>query len=90
VQHSTQPTQPGYIEPPTVFLPLGGRRKGDAILVAFNHAFNRGDVEVASQLLLEYQNLNANSLLLLNVERRKDPASLIRRLWALLRAPFVH
>jgi hypothetical protein len=71
--------------------PLGGRRRGDAILIAFNHAFDRGDVDVAAQLLVEYQKINEGSPLSLSVERRRNQdnvASTVSRLWARLRTGF--
>jgi hypothetical protein len=90
VRISTQQPQP-----PEVFtthsagLQAGGRRKGDAILIAFNHAFNQGDLEVANQLLIEYQKINTQSSLLLNVDRRKhSSASILSQLWERLRGKF--
>ncbi len=68
-----------------------GRRRGDAILIAFNHAYNQGDLEVASQLLIEYQNLNSEAPLLLTVDRRKRPddtSSAISQMWERLRSKF--
>jgi hypothetical protein len=67
----------------------GGRRRGDAILIAFNHAYNEGDLEVAAQLLTEYQKINAEAPLLLTVDRRKrDASSAIGQMWARLRDKF--
>jgi hypothetical protein len=67
--------------------PVGGRRRGDAILIAFNHAYEEGDIDVAAQLLVEYQTISQSSSLLLNVERRRkhDYLAVISRLWAMLR-----
>jgi hypothetical protein len=72
-------------------LRASGRRKGDAILIAFNHAFEQDDLEVAAQLLIEYQKINAGSSLLVTVDRRKrsdDAASNLSHLWERLRSKF--
>jgi hypothetical protein len=69
--------------------PFGGRRRGDAILIAFNHAYSRGDIEVAAQLFTEYQQLHAASPLLLTVDRRMhDDSFAISHLWERLRRKF--
>ena len=84
-------------QPPEVFhgrvadVRPGGRRRGDAILIAFNHAYHQGDLDVAAQLLIEYQNLNATAPLTLTVDRRKRPdntGSAIAQMWERLRGKF--
>jgi hypothetical protein len=67
------------------------RRRGDAILIAFNRAYHQGDVEVAAQLLIEYQAMNSEAPLLLKVDRRKRSDhgnSAIAQMWDRLRARF--
>ena len=86
-----QPHPPDVTNTPAVGVRTGGRRRGDAILIAFNHAFEQGDLEVAVQLLIEYQKINAGSPLLVTVDRRKRPdttASTLSRLWERLRSKF--
>jgi hypothetical protein len=92
VQIPTQQPQPSEVtNTHEAGLRAGGRRRGDAILLAFNHAFERGDLEVAGQLLIEYQKINAGSSLLLTVDRRKrsdNSASILSHLWERLRSKF--
>jgi hypothetical protein len=71
--------------------PPFGRRKGDAILIAFNYACERGDLEVAAQLLIEYERIDTSLPLSLIADRRGNPDNLIsavRNLWGRLRASF--
>ena len=86
-----QPQHPPVNNSQTANQRAGGRRRGDAILIAFNHAFEQGDLEVASRLLMEYQKINADSPLALSVDRRKQPddaASSLSQLWDRLRSKF--
>ena len=72
--------------------PERGRRRGDAILVAFNHALRQGDEEVATQLLEEYKKLNLDTPFELTMERRRTKeqhASVIDYLWGRFRARFL-
>jgi hypothetical protein len=76
---------------PSIIAPLGGRRRGDAILVALNHALNQNDLEVARQLLVEYQRINGESRLQLTVDRRthqSNPAFVLNHLWERIRSKF--
>jgi hypothetical protein len=49
----------------------GGRRKGDMILLAWNYARERGDVEVAAQLYLEYEKIVTDLPRTVSVDRRR-------------------
>jgi hypothetical protein len=76
---------------PGIIPPFDGRRRGDAILVALNHALNQNDLEVARQLLAEYQSVNGESRLLLTVDRRthqSNPAFVLNHLWERIRSKF--
>jgi hypothetical protein len=66
-----------------------GRRRGDAILLAFNYACDHDDLEVAAQLLIIYESVVTRSPLTMNEYRRGEFDSLISahgRLWTLLRS----
>ena len=84
--------QPGTIaEPGTGYItsPFGGRRRGDAILIAVHHAIEQGDADVAAQLLVEYQQTTIGSALVLTIERRREGTSaVLRRFWQQFRAKF--
>jgi hypothetical protein len=72
--------------------PHRGRRRGDAILIAFNHALDQGDAEVALQLLVEYKKLNLDSPFELTLERRRTNEqhdSVFQYLWRRLRGGFI-
>jgi hypothetical protein len=76
---------------PGVIAPHFVRRRGDAILVALNHALNQNDLDVARQLLLEYQGINSESRLLLTVDRRthqNNPTAALNHLWERVRSKF--
>jgi hypothetical protein len=53
-----------------------GRRKGDAILLAWNYARERGDLEVAEQLRLEYEKKINELPSTMSVDRRKKVDSI--------------
>jgi hypothetical protein len=50
---------------------LWGHRKGDAILLAWNYARERGDLEAAAQLHLEYEKIVNESPPTVSVDRRE-------------------
>jgi hypothetical protein len=51
--------------------PLSGRRRGDAILLAWHYALGRGDTEVAAQLEIEYKKIQNRAPPHPGVERRR-------------------
>jgi hypothetical protein len=62
-----------------------GRRRGDAILLAWNYASERGDVEVAAQLMIEYKSITNALPPPLIADRREAPGgmySALKGLWA--------
>jgi len=68
----------GYLDQPLVSEPSSrtvnlrsGRRRGDAILLAWNYARERGDLEVAEQLRLEYEKIFNMVPLTLSSNRRR-------------------
>jgi hypothetical protein len=66
---------------------LTGRGRGAALLLAFDHACQNDDLEVAAQLLIEYEGFVTRMPLNLNGNRRGEFDSLIAahsRLWTLL------
>src|ERR1700675_4545023 len=68
---------------------VAGRRRGDAILLAFDYACERDDLEVAAQLLIDYESVVTRLPLTLNEYRREEFDNLISahgRLWTLLRS----
>ena len=72
--------------------PERGRRRGDAILIAFNHALNQGDEEVAMQLLKEYKKINLDAPFTLALERRmtkKNHDSVVKYVWRRFRSSFI-
>lgn len=65
-----------------------GRRKGDAVLLAFSYACERGDLDVAAQLLIEYEGIETQLPPSLNADRRvksDNAMSVVRHLWLRLR-----
>ena len=72
--------------------PHRGRRRGDAILIAFNHALSQGDEDVAMQLLAEYKRFNLDAPFELTIERRRGREhheSVLEYLWGRIRSRFV-
>jgi hypothetical protein len=72
--------------------PHRGRRRGDAILIAFNHALDEGDEQVAMQLLEEYKKVNLDAPFELTMERRRaneQHDTIIQHLWRRIRGRFI-
>ena len=72
---------------------IGGRRQTDAILLAFNYAFDRQDWDVATQLAIEYEKLGCQLPPSGRIGRRGQSdtvTSPLGRLWAMLRTGFAH
>lgn len=67
-------------------VPRQGRRLSDKILVAFHHACDAGDLQVAEQLLITLEGLLQRNTLPPEQNRRKQIESLVaahERLWHL-------
>jgi hypothetical protein len=62
-----------------------GRRRGDAVLLAWKFARERGDMDVADQLMLEYESIRDLAPPRLTTDRRKNTGTMhgaLRGLWA--------
>ena len=73
-------------EQPTGFTPRYSRRLSDKILIAFHHACDQADFEVAEQLLLVLEKMLTRRPLTPDGTRRRNMESLVaahERLWYL-------
>ncbi len=73
-------------DPAAASLPRHSRRLSDKILIAFHHACDQGDFDVADQLLAVLENMLRKSPMPADANRRRSLDSLVaayERLWYL-------
>lgn len=73
-------------EPVTASLPRHSRRLSDKILIAFHHACDQGDFDVADQLIAVLENMLRKNPMPVDANRRRSLDSLVaayERLWYL-------
>jgi hypothetical protein len=78
-----------FARPPVTHFQPPSRRMSDKIMIAFDHACEQNDLEVAAVLLIEYERVVTRVPIALGMDRRREMENLISahgRLWELLRS----